>query len=63
LGRDDANTLLVSGNIEAHESVLSFKTVQSRLVELPLDEGQWVKAGLGVGAQSASISRLRKSLD
>jgi len=40
-----ANTLVVSGNIEAHESVLSFKTVQSRIVELPFDEGQWVKAG------------------
>ena len=38
-------TLLVSGNIEAHESVLSFKTVQSRIVELPFDEGQWVKTG------------------
>ena len=40
-----ARTLVVSGNIEAHESVLSFKTVQSRLVELPFDEGQWVDAG------------------
>lgn len=39
------NTLAVSGNIEAHESVLSFKTVQSRIVELPFDEGQWVKVG------------------
>ena len=39
------NNLVVSGNIEAHESVLSFKTVQSRIVELPFDEGQWVKAG------------------
>jgi HlyD family secretion protein len=39
------NTLVVSGNIEAHESVLSFKTVQSHLVYLPFDEGQWVKAG------------------
>jgi HlyD family secretion protein len=37
--------LLVSGNIEAHESVVGFKTVQSRIVELPFDEGQWVKAG------------------
>jgi HlyD family secretion protein len=37
--------LLVSGNIEAHESVVSFKGVQSRVVELPFDEGQWVKAG------------------
>src|SRR5208282_1480936 len=38
-------TVLVSGNIEAHESVLSFKTVQSRIVELPFDEGQWVRKG------------------
>lgn len=37
--------LLVSGNIEAHESVLSFKAVQSRIVELPFDEGQWVSEG------------------
>lgn len=37
-------TILVSGNIEAHESVLGFKTVQSRIVELPFDEGKWVKA-------------------
>ncbi|MFZ0694094.1 MAG: efflux RND transporter periplasmic adaptor subunit, partial [Alphaproteobacteria bacterium] len=40
-----SNELIVSGNIEAHESVLGFKTVQSRIVELPFDEGQSVKAG------------------
>jgi HlyD family secretion protein len=39
------DNLLVSGNIEAHESVVSFKAVQSRVVELPFDEGQWVTAG------------------
>jgi HlyD family secretion protein len=39
------DSLLVSGNIEAHESVVSFKAVQSRVVELPFDEGQWVTAG------------------
>lgn len=38
-------TILVSGNIEAHQAVLGFKTVQSRIVELPFNEGQWVKAG------------------
>jgi len=37
--------ILVSGNIEAHQSVLGFKTVQSRIVELPFNEGQWVEAG------------------
>ena len=42
---DAPSSLLVSGNIEAHQSVVSFKAVQSRVVELPFDEGQWVKAG------------------
>src|SRR5579864_6164116 len=46
LSRTEApSSLLVSGNIEAHQSVVSFKAVQSRVVELPFDEGQWVKAG------------------
>jgi HlyD family secretion protein len=40
-----SDSLLVSGNVEAHESVVSFKAVQSRVVELPFDEGQWVAAG------------------
>ena len=38
-------TLVLSGNIEAHESVLSFKTIQSRIVELPFLEGQRVSRG------------------
>lgn len=40
-----SGTLLVSGDIEAHESILSFKTVQSRIVFLPFDEGATAKAG------------------
>lgn len=32
----------VSGNIEAHESVLSFTQVQAPIVELPFDEGAYV---------------------
>ena len=44
-GAPRADYILVSGNIEAHESVVSFKTVQSRIVELPFDEGAQVKAG------------------
>jgi HlyD family secretion protein len=42
---NQSRTILLSGNIEAHQSVLGFKTVQSRIVELPFNEGQWVKAG------------------
>jgi len=38
-------TILVSGDVEAHQSVLGFKTVRSRIVELPFNESQWVKAG------------------
>jgi HlyD family secretion protein len=40
-----SQTILLSGNIEAHQSVLGFKSVQSRIVDLPFDEGEWVKAG------------------
>ncbi|ABD68609.1 secretion protein HlyD [Rhodoferax ferrireducens T118] len=43
--KDETNVLSLSGNIEAHESVLGFKTVQSRIVELPFHEGQWVSKG------------------
>lgn len=37
----DANVLRVSGNIETHESVVGFK-VSGRIVDLPVEEGQWV---------------------
>jgi HlyD family secretion protein len=37
--------LLVSGNVEAHQSLLSFKQIQSRISELPFEEGQWVEKG------------------
>lgn len=37
-------TLRISGNIEARESVVSFK-VQGRIVELPVQEGQYVNQG------------------
>ena len=38
------NQLTLSGNIEAHESLVSFK-VQGRLVDLPVEEGQSVDQG------------------
>ena len=38
------NELVLSGNIEAHESLVSFK-VQGRIVDLPAEEGQTVAAG------------------
>ncbi len=36
------NEIALSGNIEAHESLISFK-VQGRIVELPVEEGQSVE--------------------
>jgi HlyD family secretion protein len=38
------NQLTLSGNIEAHESLVSFK-VQGRIIDLPVEEGQSVEQG------------------
>ena len=40
----DENLLKLSGNIEAHESLVSFK-VTGRIIDLPVDEGMTLKAG------------------
>jgi len=42
--RKNDTTLKLSGNVEAHESIVGFK-VQGRIVELPVEEGLLVKAG------------------
>ena len=39
-----ANQLTLSGNIEAHESLVGFK-VQGRIADLPVEEGQQVEQG------------------
>ena len=43
------NQLTLSGNIEAHESLISFK-VQGRIVDLPIEEGP--AGGAGRSARS-----------
>ncbi len=40
-----AGQITVSGNIEAHQSVLSFTQVQAPITELPFDEGAAVRKG------------------
>jgi HlyD family secretion protein len=40
----DPNSLKISGNIETHESLVGFK-VPGRIVQLPIEEGQWVEKG------------------
>ncbi|MHB1300958.1 MAG: HlyD family secretion protein [Burkholderiales bacterium] len=37
--------IVVSGNIEAHQSVLNFTQVQAPIVYLPFDEGKYVESG------------------
>ena len=41
---EPVNQLMLSGNIEAHESLVGFK-VPGRIAELPVEEGQQVEAG------------------
>jgi HlyD family secretion protein len=57
-----ADTLMVSGNIEAHESVLGFR-VPGRIVELPVEEGQWVEAGTVLARLDAADYRQQVSVD
>lgn len=40
-----AQQIVVSGNIEAHQSVLNFTAIQAPIVYLPFDEGKSVEAG------------------
>ena len=43
--REEVRHVVVSGNIEAHQSVLSVTQVQAAIVYLPFDEGTYVKRG------------------
>ena len=56
------NELVLSGNIEAHESLISFK-VQGRIVKLPVEEGQWVKAGALLARLDDADYRQRLRID
>ncbi len=51
------NQLLVSGNIEAHQSVLSFTDVQAPITRLPFDEGKVVTAGTVLAQVDDAIYR------
>ena len=55
--------LLVSGNIETHESVVAFKSVQSRVIQLPFDEGQWVEAGTLLARLDAADYQQQVAID
>jgi len=60
--RSTEKSLTLSGNIEAHESVLSFNAVQSRIVTLPFDEGKTVKAGTPLARVDDAVYRQQLSI-
>src|SRR5215831_2739792 len=58
-----AGELMVSGNIEAHQSLVSFKDVTSRIIELPFDEGQWVEKGQLIARVDDSTYKQQVAVD
>ncbi len=59
----NAGDVSVSGNIEAHESVLSFNDVQAPIVALPFDEGAAVRAGSVLARVDDSLYRQQVAID
>lgn len=58
----DGNVLRLSGNIETHESVVGFK-VQGRIVDLPVEEGQWVEEGALLAKLDSDDYRQQVAMD
>ncbi|MFZ1938341.1 MAG: efflux RND transporter periplasmic adaptor subunit [Terracidiphilus sp.] len=56
------NELTLSGNIEAHESLVSFK-VQGRIIDLPVQEGQQVEQGALLARLEDADFRQRVRID
>lgn len=57
-----ANEVVLSGNIEAHESMVGFR-VQGRIAELPIEEGQQVTAGTLLARLEDADYRQRVRID
>lgn len=58
-----ADRIIVSGNIEAHQSVLSFTQVQAPIVELPFDEGAAVEQGTVLARVDDRLYRQQVEID
>jgi HlyD family secretion protein len=56
------NKLTLSGNIEAHESLVSFK-VAGRIVELPIEEGQQIAQGALLARLEDADSKQKVAID
>jgi HlyD family secretion protein len=57
-----SNQLVLSGNIEAHESLVSFK-IPGRIIELPVEEGQLVQQGALLARLDDADYRQHVSID
>jgi membrane fusion protein YbhG len=57
-----ANVLKLSGNIETHESLVGFK-VSGRIVDLPIEEGQWVEPGTVLAKLDTADYRQQLAMD
>lgn len=55
--------IVVSGNIEAHQSVLSFTDVEAPITYLPFDEGREVKAGVVLARVDDRLYRQQVQMD
>jgi HlyD family secretion protein len=58
----DPNELVLSGNIEAHDSLVSFK-VSGRIVDLPIQEGQSVAANALIAKLDDADYRQKVNID
>ncbi|ASV99096.1 HlyD family secretion protein [Paraburkholderia aromaticivorans] len=61
--RHDTTHIVVSGNIEAHESVLSVTQVQAPIVYLPFDEGAYVERGTVLARVDDRLYRQQTEID
>ena len=60
--KSQPNLLHLSGNIETHESVVGFK-VSGRIVDLPIEEGQWVEPGTVLAKLDTADYRQQLAMD
>ena len=60
--KSQPNLLHLFGNIEAHESIVGFK-VSGRIVDLPIEEGQWVEPGTVLAKLDTADYRQQLAMD
>ncbi len=64
LGRGEpARRVVLTGNVEAHESMLSFSNVQGTITALPFDEGRQVRAGTVLAKLDDRVYRRQLRID